>query len=121
VNLNDHSTKPWPLPEANDNTILIGSLDANGDIYQDPRGTYGSSYGARKFAIHTYFSSCRKCSVLYLTLKFIGVDYWVRGLNLAYEFGELGGLKKVDSTSFGMSIPNATVSGKGNILKLTKL
>jgi hypothetical protein len=46
---------------------------------------------------------------------------YVGGVNLAYEFGELGGLKKVGGTSFGMSFPNATVSGKGKFLKLTKL
>ncbi|KAL2879255.1 hypothetical protein SGCOL_005380 [Colletotrichum sp. CLE4] len=60
VNLDESDKSKWPLPEAHKDTILIGNLDAQGNVYTEVNGNDGSSYGAR-------------------------VDYWVRGVNLKYK------------------------------------
>ncbi|KAJ0382485.1 hypothetical protein COL922a_012482 [Colletotrichum nupharicola] len=73
VDLDKSNKSRWPLPEAQDETILIGSVDANGDVYKEVDGNDGSSYGKR-------------------------VNYWVRGINIAYKHGAA----KVNGTSFGM-------------------
>jgi len=86
VNLDDSKDKPnWPLPEADDQTILIGSLNGSGEVYRDPLGTDGSSYGAR-------------------------VDYWVRGMNLAATRDIHGNLVKVNGTSFACPVAAGVIA-----------